>query len=81
MKPNVTYWLEETEAPKGYNKLTKRIKVELKEYGHVVVDGKGTGFPPLTQVEVENNKGSILPSTGGMGTTLIYLVANYIKFK
>lgn len=74
LKPNVTYWLEETEAPKGYNKLTKRIKVELKEYGHVVVDGKGTGFPPLTQVEVENNKGSILPSTGGMGTTLIYLV-------
>ena len=32
-------------------------------------------------VEVLNNSGSILPSTGGMGTTLIYLVANYIKFK
>lgn len=74
LKPNVTYWLEETEAPKGYNKLTKRIKVELKEYGHVVVDGKGNGFPPLTQVEVENKTGSILPSTGGMGTTLIYLI-------
>lgn len=31
---------------------------------------------PLTPqiVEVENNSGSILPSTGGMGTTLIYLV-------
>ena len=25
-------------------------------------------------VEVLNNSGSILPSTGGMGTTLIYLV-------
>lgn len=28
----------------------------------------------VERVEVLNNSGSILPSTGGMGTTLIYLV-------
>ena len=73
LKPGVTYWLEETEAPKGYNKLTSRIKVELKDYGMVIVNGENTGRP-LSQVEVKNNSGSLLPSTGGMGTTLIYLI-------
>lgn len=73
LKPGVTYWLEETEAPKGYNKLTSRIKVELKDYGMVIVNGNNTGRP-LSQVEVENKSGSLLPQTGGMGTTLIYLI-------
>lgn len=73
LKPGVTYWLEETEAPKGYNKLTSRIKVEIKDYGMVIVNDKDTGHP-LSQVEVENKSGSLLPSTGGMGTTLIYLI-------
>ena len=73
LKPGVTYWLEETEAPKGYNKLTSRIKVELQDYGMVIVNDNNTGHP-LSQVEVENNFGTLLPSTGGMGTTLIYLI-------
>lgn len=73
LKPGVTYWLEETEAPKGYNKLTSRIKVELQQYGMVKVNDIDPGRP-LSQVEVENKSGSLLPSTGGMGTTLIYLI-------
>ena len=28
----------------------------------------------VTQVDVENKTGLILPSTGGMGTTMIYLI-------
>lgn len=32
----------------------------------------------VTQVEVQNNKGSLLPSTGGMGTTLIYVVGSIL---
>jgi len=28
----------------------------------------------VDRVEVENKTGSLLPSTGGMGTTLIYLI-------
>lgn len=76
LKPGVTYWLEETEAPKGYNKLTSRIKVELQSGGALIVDGKKRGEDnlPLSQVNVENKSGSLLPSTGGMGTTLIYLI-------
>lgn len=76
LKPGVTYWLEETEAPKGYNKLTSRIKVELQSGGALIVDGKSRGENnlPLSQVNVENKSGSLLPSTGGAGTTLIYLI-------
>ena len=37
----------------------------------VVKDGE---TKTVKKVEVENNKGSLLPQTGGMGTTLIYLV-------
>ena len=75
LKPG-TYWLEETAAPKGYNKLAKRIKVEIKDDGTFVVDGKDKNDKghPISQVNVENKTGKVLPSTGGMGTTLIYLI-------
>lgn len=67
------YWLEETAAPKGYNKLTKRIKVHINEAGNYVINDKNTGSP-ISQVEVENKSGTVLPSTGGAGTTMIYLI-------
>lgn len=76
LKPG-DYWLEETEAPKGYNKLAKRIKVTINEQGSFLIDGKGNADHynmPYNQVDVENKSGSLLPSTGGMGTTLIYLI-------
>lgn len=70
-----TYTLEETKAPEGYNKLEKTIKVVITkgEDGKPVinVDDNTTS---VERVEVENNTGSLLPSTGGMGTTLIYLI-------
>lgn len=70
-----TYYLQETEAPKGYNKLVKKIKVEILEHGTLVVDEKATvENKPITQVDVENKSGKLLPSTGGAGTTMIYLV-------
>lgn len=74
LKPGV-YWLEETAAPKGYNKLVKRIKVEINTNGNLIIDGKNkeNGLP-INQVNVENKTGTVLPSTGGAGTTMIYLV-------
>lgn len=73
LKPG-TYWLEETAAPKGYNKLAKRIEVKIGEYGNLTIDGKTTeNNLPITQVNVENKSGSILPSTGGIGTTIFYI--------
>lgn len=75
LKPG-TYWLEETAAPKGYNKLAKRIKVEINNGGNLIVDNNDRGENNLSinQVNVENKTGTVLPSTGGAGTTMIYLV-------
>ena len=68
------YYLKETEAPKGYNKIQKSIKIEILENGSIKVDNNAiTG-----DVRVQNNTGSILPSTGGMGTTLIYVVGSIL---
>lgn len=74
LKPG-TYYLEETAAPRGYNKLLNKIKVEIKNDGTLIVDGKSSDDNnlPISQVNVENKTGTLLPSTGGMGTTMIYM--------
>lgn len=65
------YYLTETKALPGYNELDKAIKVKVGDGDMINV---GEGLNPQTTVEVLNNKGSLLPSTGGAGTTLIYLI-------
>ena len=64
-----TYYLTEIAAPKGYNKLAAPITVVITEEGKVTLNG-GT---EVTAVNVENKTGTLLPSTGGMGTTMIYM--------
>ncbi len=68
-----TYYLTEIKQPDGYNKLAKSVKVEIDVNGAITVDGKLiTGVDKL--VKVENKTGTVLPSTGGAGTTMIYLI-------
>lgn len=43
----------------------------------IKVDNNGTATV-VKKVEVQNNTGSLLPSTGGMGTTLIYVVGSIL---
>lgn len=61
------YSLEETKAPDGYNKLTAPVTVTISKEG--VVSPAENGI-----VYVSNNAGTTLPSTGGMGTTLFYVI-------
>ena len=68
-----TYYLKEIKAPKGYNLLAKAIKVVITDDGQVQVE-KTEGLTNVDRVEVKNNSGTLLPSTGGAGTTMIYLV-------
>ena len=68
-----TYTLTETKAPDGYNKLVTSETVNLAEgsKAHATFDAnvyKDGG------VVVKNNAGTVLPSTGGMGTTLFYVI-------
>lgn len=74
-----TYYLEETLAPAGYNKLTERQSVELGKEGFVAdatINNSGSEGATWTEggVQVINNTGATLPSTGGMGTTLFYVL-------
>lgn len=66
-----TYYLTETQQPAGYNKLSAPIKVVIAEDGKISVGAPGT---EATTVEVENKSGTILPTTGGNGTSLIYFL-------
>ena len=79
-----TYYLEETEAPAGYNKLTEPIEVKIT----ATPDATGVSetveyrnqndstYTPATNaiVKVLNKAGTQLPSTGGIGTTLFYVI-------
>lgn len=68
-----TYTLTETKAPDGYNKLVTSETVNLadgsKTHATIVDSVYKDG-----SVVVENHAGTVLPSTGGMGTTLFYVI-------
>lgn len=69
-----TYALEEVEAPKGYNKLDSAISFTIKgatdpSKGQVSYGADGTGI-----IKVLNKAGTTLPTTGGIGTTIFYLI-------
>ena len=70
---DTTYWLEETQAPAGYNVLEERVKVAIEGEnlsttltGDTWTDGDGG-------IHIVNETGALLPTTGGMGTTLFYI--------
>lgn len=68
-----TYYLTETKQPAGYNKLSTPVTVVIDKDGKVKVKN-GDDYDEVNRVDVENKTGTVLPSTGGAGTTMIYLV-------
>lgn len=92
-----TYYLKEMEAPAGYNKLLKPVKVEIieklnentgSEYYNQAFDDNGDRLNPTITMNgqkvdgatgsfvlnIINKTGTELPSTGGIGTTVFYVV-------
>ena len=63
---NGTYYLFESKAPDGYNQLKEPFKVE--------VTGGTTEAELSVTAKVANSTGTLLPSTGGMGTTVFYVL-------
>ena len=63
-----TYMLTETTTPPGYNTCAD-ITIEIGTDGVLTVDET-----TVKTVEVLNQAGSTLPETGGMGTTIFYIV-------
>lgn len=68
-----TYYLTETAAPAGYNKLAGAITIVVGNDGSTTVDNV-----KVDEVKVLNQSGSELPSTGGMGTTIFYVVGSIL---
>lgn len=71
-----TYYLEETEAPEGYNKLANDVVVTIPD-----VVGEDTlvhGAVVSHTEKVENSTGTLLPTTGGIGTTLMITLGSIL---
>lgn len=96
-----TYYLEETKAPTGYNRLKDPVTVviDVEEdangenvtysatyggeaaamtNGVVNLTSAQTNNQPVATGTIENNSGSELPSTGGMGTTIFYVIGGLL---
>ena len=85
-----TYYLEEIKAPDGYNKLKNPVPVEIKaaynEDGTLKTDDADFKLKPDTtknnhyyQLQsIANKAGAVLPSTGGIGTTIFYVLGSIL---
>ena len=82
-----TYTITELVAPNGYNLLKDPVTIEItdkatltnanwtvKNGDNVLVANDDNHFV----VQVKNNKGTELPSTGGIGTTLFYVIGGLL---
>jgi len=74
---NGTYYLEETEAPDGYNKLTARQKFIISD-ANLDATFNGEIYSTGSGVHVVNKTGSMLPETGGIGTLLFTVVGGFV---
>ena len=82
------YYLYETKAPAGYNLLD--APVQFKITADYTTDGSAllANYPTVKvgdaeasttlSINVINKEGSTLPSTGGMGTTLFYIIGGLL---
>lgn len=76
------YYLYETKAPAGYNRLTDAVKFKItadydetgKNCTSVTTKVNENAPQAGLSITVKNNKGAALPSTGGIGTTLFYVI-------
>lgn len=82
-----TYYLREIQPPGGYNKLPRPVEIQVgstnKDF-FVIADANGNVIDKESAIEgyekhmftattdvIKNSTGLLLPSTGGMGTTLL----------
>ena len=78
------YYLYETKAPGGYNVLTTPVKIEIDDTEYNAFGNAYVGQPNVIVNEykaysgvgfdVLNNAGTTLPGTGGIGTTIFYVI-------
>lgn len=89
-----TYYLKETKAPDGYNSLEDDVQLNIiatykeSDRNNISVETlqievgdkteNGNEDTGVVSTSVENDKGTLLPSTGGTGTTVFYIVGGIL---
>lgn len=75
------YWLKETEAPAGFNKLTDPVKITITKADDAEWTVKKNDTKEEDKIiDIENSTGSLLPSTGGTGVIVFAGVAILLVF-
>ena len=71
-----TYYLREVVAPRGFNVLSGDVGFSIT--GKTKAEGSDEAIYTTTLVKVNNQSGAELPATGGMGTTIFYIVGGLL---
>lgn len=72
-----TYYLEEIAAPAGYNLLKDPVKVTVDGAKAVAAENPDTTVL-VEKKGIANQTGAVLPSTGGIGTTIFYVLGGLL---
>jgi len=71
-----TYYLREIKAPAGYNTLNQNFEVVIT--GATKAEDSDSLTYTTMVAEINNQSGTELPSTGGMGTTIFYVLGSVL---
>lgn len=82
-----TYFLKETATPVGFNSLTSDVEVQITSSCNTLTNATYTVQYKMVNdedfadtddkekvVPIENKRGTVLPGTGGIGTTIFYVI-------
>ena len=79
-----TYYLVETKAPDGFNKLTAPVEIKITKSTDTDVNkwtiSKAGTVETDKIIDIENSTGSLLPSTGGRGAIAFAVIAALLVF-
>jgi len=72
------YYIEESQNPNGYNAMVGFREITISDDNVYAEYNADTSYKPGTGIQVINQKGAVLPTTGGMGTMMFVLIGTVV---